>query len=83
MHKRASTLHCCLKKCFPPLLQQQVVSTDFFYDKRSSIFDATAGIQLSTKFVKLISWYDNEYGYSHRIIDLINHMYLKDQSITK
>lgn len=57
----------------------EVVSTDFLSDQRSSIFDAKAGIQLSPTFVKLISWYDNEYGYSHRVVDLINHMYEKDQ----
>jgi glyceraldehyde 3-phosphate dehydrogenase len=56
----------------------QVVSTDFLTDDRSSIFDAKAGIQLSKTFVKLISWYDNEYGYSNRVIDLLNFMYSKD-----
>jgi len=58
--------------------EDEVVSTDFLTDNRSSIFDAKAGIQLSPTFVKLISWYDNEYGYSHRVVDLINHMYSKD-----
>jgi glyceraldehyde 3-phosphate dehydrogenase len=57
---------------------EEVVSTDFLSDTHSSIFDAKAGIQLSPTFVKLISWYDNEYGYSHRVVDLINHMYSKD-----
>jgi len=56
----------------------EVVSTDFLSDTHSSIFDAKAGIQLSPTFVKLISWYDNEYGYSHRVVDLINHMHAKD-----
>jgi len=50
---------------------EQVVSTDFLGDTRSSIFDAEAGIALSDTFVKLISWYDNEVGYSHRVVDLI------------
>lgn len=51
-----------------------VVSTDFVGDNRSSIFDAKAGIALSPNFVKLVSWYDNEWGYSSRVIDLICHM---------
>merc|ERR1712189_105587 len=50
---------------------EDVVSTDFIGDVRSSIFDAKAGIQLSKTFVKLVSWYDNEMGYSYRVIDLI------------
>jgi len=52
----------------------QVVSMDFRGDTRSSIFDAAAGIALSPTFVKLVSWYDNEYGYSHRVCDLIKYM---------
>ncbi|KAH3687773.1 hypothetical protein WICPIJ_001236 [Wickerhamomyces pijperi] len=51
--------------------EDAVVSTDFLTDSRSSIFDASAGILLSPKFVKLISWYDNEYGYSTRVVDLL------------
>jgi len=54
--------------------EDEVVSSDFIGDKRSSIFDANAGIQLNPNFVKLISWYDNEYGYSHRVVDLIKYM---------
>ncbi|GAB1606154.1 glyceraldehyde-3-phosphate dehydrogenase-like isoform X1 [Argonauta hians] len=54
--------------------EDAVVSTDFLSDQRSSIFDATAGIQLSPTFVKLVSWYDNEFGYSCRVIDLLMHM---------
>lgn len=50
--------------------EDAVVSTDFIGDKRTSIFDATAGIQLSDKFVKLVAWYDNEWGYSNKLIDL-------------
>jgi len=57
--------------------EDMVVSTDFLGDQRSSIFDAKAGIQLSGTFVKLVSWYDNEFGYSNRVIDLINHMHSK------
>jgi glyceraldehyde 3-phosphate dehydrogenase len=50
--------------------EDAVVSSDFIHDKRTSIFDAEAGIQLSDKFVKLVSWYDNEWGYSNKLIDL-------------
>ncbi|QHS73494.1 type I glyceraldehyde-3-phosphate dehydrogenase [Saccharomyces paradoxus] len=54
--------------------EDAVVSSDFVGDSHSSIFDASAGIQLSPKFVKLISWYDNEYGYSTRVVDLVEHV---------
>jgi len=54
--------------------EDAVVSTDFIGDSRSSIFDASAGIALSDKFVKLVAWYDNEWGYSSRVVDLIVHM---------
>ena len=54
--------------------EDAVVSSDFLGDSRSSIFDASAGIQLSPKFVKLVSWYDNEYGYSTRVVDLVEHV---------
>lgn len=54
--------------------EDDVVSTDFIGDSRSSIFDAKAGIALNDNFVKLVSWYDNEWGYSSRVIDLIVHM---------
>jgi glyceraldehyde 3-phosphate dehydrogenase len=57
----------------------QVVSQDFVGDTHSSIFDAAAGIALNKTFVKLISWYDNEFGYSCRVIDLIKFMQSKDQ----
>merc|ERR1711915_465474 len=55
-------------------IEDAVVSTDFIGDSRSSIFDAQAGIALSDNFVKLVSWYDNEWGYSSRVVDLIVHM---------
>merc|ERR1712180_424357 len=58
--------------------EDQVVSTDFVGDTHSSIFDAKAGIMLSSTFVKLVSWYDNEHGYSNRVIDLIKFMATKD-----
>merc|ERR1712002_614696 len=57
---------------------EDLVSTDFIGDQRSSIFDAKAGIQLSKTFVKLVSWYDNEMGYSNRVIDLIAYMQSQD-----
>jgi glyceraldehyde 3-phosphate dehydrogenase len=54
--------------------EDPVVSSDFIGDIRSSIYDAGAGIELNSKFFKLISWYDNEMGYSRRVIDLIKHI---------
>ena len=65
-------------KGFLGYTDEMVVSTDFLGDTRSSIFDAKAGIQLSQTFVKLVSWYDNEFGYSNRVIDLITFMQSKD-----
>ncbi len=52
----------------------EVVSTDFIHDNHSSIFDAGSGIELNSKFFKLISWYDNEWGYSNRCVDLLKYM---------
>jgi glyceraldehyde 3-phosphate dehydrogenase len=54
--------------------EDAVVSTDFVGDSRTSIFDATAGIALSDTFHKLVAWYDNEWGYSCKTLDLIRHM---------
>ena len=53
---------------------EDVVSTDFIGDSRTSIFDAGAGIMLNDTFVKIVGWYDNEWGYSSKVIELINHM---------
>jgi glyceraldehyde 3-phosphate dehydrogenase len=54
--------------------EDDVVSSDFIGDTHSSIFDSKAGIQLSPTFVKVVAWYDNEYGYSTRVVDLIVHI---------
>ncbi|MBQ7689819.1 MAG: type I glyceraldehyde-3-phosphate dehydrogenase [Muribaculaceae bacterium] len=54
--------------------EDAVVSSDFMGDPRTSIFDANAGVYLTDKFVKVVSWYDNEIGYSHKVIDLIKVM---------
>jgi len=54
--------------------KDEVVSTDFIGDKHSSVLDVNAGIQLNDTFVKLVSWYDNEWGYSNRLVDLACHM---------
>lgn len=54
--------------------EDAVVSTDFVSDARTSIFDASAGIALNGNFMKLVSWYDNEWGYSNKVVDLIVHM---------
>jgi glyceraldehyde 3-phosphate dehydrogenase len=58
--------------------EDEVVSSDFIGDSHSSIFDAKAGISLNDNFVKLVSWYDNEFGYSCRVIDLIQHVFAVD-----
>ncbi len=53
---------------------EDVVSSDFIHDPRTSIFDAKAGIALTDTFVKVVSWYDNEWGYSNKVVDLIEYM---------
>ena len=54
--------------------EDSVVSTDFIHESRTSVFDAGAGIALNDNFVKVVSWYDNEWGYSSKVLDLIAHM---------
>ena len=54
--------------------EDEVVSSDFIHDAHSSIFDAGSGIELNNRFFKLVSWYDNEWGYSNRCVDLIRYM---------
>jgi glyceraldehyde 3-phosphate dehydrogenase len=54
--------------------EDEVVSSDFIHEPRTSVFDAKAGIALNPHFVKLVSWYDNEWGYSNKVLDLIAHM---------
>jgi glyceraldehyde 3-phosphate dehydrogenase len=61
--------------------EDDVVSTDFIGDQHSSIFDAKAGISLNDNFVKLVSWYDNEFGYSCRVVDLIKHVHSVDNKM--
>ena len=59
---------------------EEVVSSDFITDPRTSIFDAKAGIALNDKFFKIVSWYDNEWGYSNKVLDLISHMSTVDNA---
>jgi len=54
--------------------EDQVVSTDFLHDSRTSVFDAGAGIGLNDHFVKVVAWYDNEWGYSTKVVELIEYM---------
>jgi glyceraldehyde 3-phosphate dehydrogenase len=57
---------------------EEVVSTDFIHDPRSSIFDSGAGIELNANFFKVVAWYDNEWGYSNRVVDLMLFMAKKE-----
>jgi glyceraldehyde 3-phosphate dehydrogenase len=59
--------------------EEEVVSSDFIHDERSSIYDAGASIELNSNFFKLVSWYDNEWGYSNRCVDLLLYMAGKDR----
>ena len=54
--------------------EESVVSQDFVSDARTSIFDAGAGIELNSNFFKVVSWYDNEFGYSNKLVDLALHV---------
>jgi glyceraldehyde 3-phosphate dehydrogenase len=65
-------------KGFLGYTEDEVVSGDFISDTHSSVFDVRAGIALNDTFVKLVAWYDNEYGYSHRVVDLIQFAAKKD-----
>ncbi|XP_077998507.1 glyceraldehyde-3-phosphate dehydrogenase-like [Glandiceps talaboti] len=58
--------------------EDEVVSRDFNGDSHSGTYDAAAGLALNDNFIKLVAWNDNEFGYSHRLIELINHMFKKD-----
>jgi glyceraldehyde 3-phosphate dehydrogenase len=60
--------------------EEMVVSSDFIGDPRTSVFDAKAGIALTDTFVKVVSWYDNEWGYSCKVLELIEHMYKVDNA---
>lgn len=60
--------------------RDQIVSSDIIGNPHTSILDETAGIMLDDRFVKLIAWYDNEWGYSNKVLDLISHMYRVDHS---
>ncbi len=62
-------------------VDEDVVSSDFISDEHTSIFDAKAGIQLTDTFVKLVAWYDNEWGYAHKLVDLACYMAEKDGNI--
>jgi len=68
-------------KGFLGYCDEPLVSTDFESDSRSSIFDAGAGIMLNPSFVKLVAWYDNEWGYSGRVVDLMKHCAAVDAKV--
>ena len=61
--------------------EDPVVSSDFIGDARTCVFDANAGIMLTNTFVKLVAWYDNEWGYSHKTVDLIEYIGKKDKGL--
>ena len=63
--------------------EDEVVSSDFITNSHSAIFDAKAGISLNPRFVKVVAWYDNEWGYSSRMVDLAHHMAKVDGNLGK
>merc|ERR1712100_128270 len=69
------------QKGFLGYCDEPLVSTDFETDERSCIFDAGAGIMLNPNFVKVVAWYDNEWGYSNRVVDLMVHMSKVDAGV--
>jgi glyceraldehyde 3-phosphate dehydrogenase len=70
-------------KGFLGYTEDDVVSSDFIHSSYSSVFDSKAGISLNSKFVKVIAWYDNEYGYASRMVDLAHHMAKVDGALRK
>jgi glyceraldehyde 3-phosphate dehydrogenase len=62
-------------KGFLGVTDEELVSTDILGDPRSSVFDVDASIFLNDNFFKLVSWYDNEFGYSNRVVDLVNYVH--------
>ncbi|NLB29857.1 MAG: type I glyceraldehyde-3-phosphate dehydrogenase, partial [Clostridiales bacterium] len=58
--------------------EDDVVSSDFIHDPHASIFDAKAGLQLTDRFVKVVSWYDNEWGYSNKVVELLRYIVRTD-----
>lgn len=90
LNKDASMADICKKmeemskgemKGFLGYTNEEVVSSDFMHCPYSSIFDAKAGIQLNPRFIKVVSWYDNEWGYSNRMLDLAHHMAKQDGNL--
>jgi glyceraldehyde 3-phosphate dehydrogenase len=76
--KNASTTYL---KGILGVTDEELVSTDFIHDNRSSIYDSLATLQNNLKgekrFFKIVSWYDNEWGYSNRVVDLVNYITAK------
>lgn len=71
-------LHTGISQGILAYTDDEVVSTDFVGESASSVFDAKAGISLNSNFVKLVAWYDNEWGYSKRVVDLLVFAAAKD-----